>query len=123
MALGHVGMVMLIVQVGRLPGSPGGWRPWGGWRLTNYLTHSIVCTTLFYGYGFGLFGPINRTGLAAIVLTIWVAQLLISPIWLKYFRFGPAEWLWRSLTYGGIRSRCGIRIRRSLASAMPADLQ
>ncbi len=68
--------------------------------LSNYLTHSIVCTTLFYGYGFGLFGHINRTGLAAIVLTIWVAQLVISPIWLRYFRYGPAEWLWRSLTYG-----------------------
>ena len=43
--------------------------------LSNYLTHSIVCTTLFYGYGFGLFGEINRTGLAAIVLMIWVSQL------------------------------------------------
>jgi uncharacterized protein len=67
--------------------------------LSNYLTHSIVCTTLFYGYGFGLFGQINRTGLAAIVLIIWVTQLLISPIWLRHFRFGPAEWVWRSLTY------------------------
>ena len=71
--------------------------------LTNYLTHSIVCTTLFYGYGFGLFGQINRTGLAAIVLAIWIFQLIVSPIWLKYFRFGPAEWLWRSLTYWRIQ--------------------
>jgi uncharacterized protein len=67
--------------------------------LSNYLFDSIVCTTLFYGYGFGLFGTINRTGLAAIVLLIWMIQLLISPIWLRYFRYGPAEWLWRSLTY------------------------
>ena len=51
--------------------------------LTNYLTHSIVCTTLFYGYGFSLFGQINRTGLAAIVLAIWIFQLIVSPIWLN----------------------------------------
>ncbi len=71
--------------------------------LSNYLFDSIVCTTLFYGYGFGLFGHINRTGLAAIVLTFWIIQLLVSPIWLEYFRYGPAEWLWRSLTYWRIQ--------------------
>ncbi len=97
--MGHVGMLMLIVQSGAL-----GWltrrlAAVGRMALSNYLTHSIVCTTLFYGYGFNLFGTINRTGLAAIVLAIWIFQLVISPIWLKSFRFGPAEWLWRSLTY------------------------
>jgi len=102
-ALGHVGMVMLIVQSGAI-----GWltrrlAAVGRMALSNYLTHSIVCTTLFYGYGFGLFGQINRVGLAAIVLTIWIFQLIVSPIWLKYFRFGPAEWLWRSLTYWRIQ--------------------
>ena len=98
-ALGHVGLLMLIIQSGAL-----GWltrrlAAVGRMALSNYLTHSIVCTTLFYGYGFGLFGTINRTGLAAIVLAIWIVQLVVSPIWLKWFRFGPAEWLWRSLTY------------------------
>jgi uncharacterized protein len=98
-ALGHVGLLMLIVQSGAL-----GWLTTrlaavGRMALSNYLFDSIACTTLFYGYGFGLFGQINRTGLAAIVLTFWVLQLLVSPIWLKYFRYGPAEWLWRSLTY------------------------
>jgi uncharacterized protein len=98
-ALGHVGLLMLIVQSGAL-----GWltrrlAAVGRMALSNYLTHSIVCTTLFYGYGFGLFGTINRTGLAAIVLAIWIVQLVVSPIWLRSFRFGPAEWLWRSLTY------------------------
>jgi uncharacterized protein len=98
-ALGHVGMVMLIVQSGALAWLTKRLAAVGRMALSNYLTHSIVCTTLFYGYGFGLFGTINRTGLAAIVLVIWVSQLLISPIWLRHFRFGPAEWLWRSLTY------------------------
>ncbi len=98
-ALGHVGLVMLIVQSGALAWLTKRLAAVGRMALSNYLTHSIVCTTLFYGYGFGLFGDINRTGLAAIVLIIWVTQLLISPIWLRHFRYGPAEWLWRSLTY------------------------
>ncbi len=99
-ALGHVGLIMLIVQSGALSWLTTRLAAVGRMALSNYLTHSIVCTTLFYGYGFGLFGHVNRTGLAAIVITIWVCQLVISPIWLKYFRYGPAEWLWRSLTYG-----------------------
>jgi uncharacterized protein len=98
-ALGHVGLIMLIVRSGAISWLTRRLAAVGRMALTNYLTHSIVCTTLFYGYGFGLFGQINRTGLAAIVLTIWVLQLWLSPIWLMHFRFGPAEWLWRSLTY------------------------
>jgi uncharacterized protein len=98
-ALGHVGMMMLVVQSGAIKWLTDRLAAVGRMALSNYLTHSIVCTTLFYGYGFGLFGDINRKGLAAIVLIIWVSQLLISPIWLRHFRFGPAEWLWRSLTY------------------------
>ncbi len=98
-ALGHVGAMMLIVQSGAL-----GWlvrrlAAVGRMALSNYLTHSIFFTTLFYGYGFGLYGTINRTGLAAMVLAMWAFQLVVSPIWLSHFRFGPAEWLWRSLTY------------------------
>jgi uncharacterized protein len=98
-ALGHVGLLMMIVQSGALSWLTRRLAAVGRMALSNYLTHSLVCTTLFYGYGFGLFGHINRVGMAAIVLAIWVFQLLVSPIWLKHFRFGPAEWLWRSLTY------------------------
>jgi uncharacterized protein len=98
-ALGHVGLLMLIIQSGAISWLTTRLAAVGRMALSNYLFDSILCTTLFYGYGFGLFGGINRLGLAAIVLTIWIFQLLVSPIWLKYFRFGPAEWLWRSLTY------------------------
>jgi uncharacterized protein len=98
-AMGHVGLVMLIIQSGAIAWLTRRLAAVGRMALSNYLTHSLVCTTLFYGYGFGLYGTINRTGLAAIVLAIWAFQLIVSPIWLKYFRFGPAEWLWRSLTY------------------------
>ena len=98
-ALGHVGALMLIYKAGRLTWLTRRLAAVGRMALTNYLTHSIVCTTLFYGYGLGAFGHVNRTGLAGIVLVIWIVQLLASPIWLEHFRFGPAEWLWRSLTY------------------------
>ncbi len=102
-ALGHVGMLMLVVQSGLIAWLTTRLAAVGRMALSNYLTHSLVCTTLFYGYGFGLFGHINRTGLAGIVLFIWIFQLVVSPIWLKHFRFGPAEWLWRSLTYWRIQ--------------------
>jgi uncharacterized protein len=98
-ALGHVGALMLIYQAGALTWLTNRLAAVGRMALSNYLTHSLVCTVLFYGYGFGLFGHINRLGLLGIVVAIWVAQLLYSPIWLRWFRFGPAEWLWRSLTY------------------------
>jgi uncharacterized protein len=98
-ALGHVGAIMLVYQSGALAWLTRRLAAVGRMALSNYLTHSIVCTTLFYGYGFGLFGKVDRTGLLGIVLTIWAVQLWLSPIWLKYFRYGPAEWLWRSLTY------------------------
>ncbi|HEX8813968.1 MAG TPA: DUF418 domain-containing protein, partial [Terriglobales bacterium] len=61
--------------------------------------HTVICTTTFYGHGFGLFGKVDRVGQFAIVIMIWTAQLILSPIWLHHFLFGPLEWLWRSLTY------------------------
>ena len=67
--------------------------------LTNYLMHSIIAGFVFFGFGFGLYGQLERSELYYVVGGIWLFQLIASPIWLKYFRFGPAEWLWRSLTY------------------------
>jgi uncharacterized protein len=71
----------------------------GRMAFSNYIMHTLICGFIFYGHGLGLFGQVDRTGQIAIVFAIWALQLLISPIWLKHFRFGPLEWLWRSLTY------------------------
>ncbi|MFQ5632630.1 MAG: DUF418 domain-containing protein [bacterium] len=71
----------------------------GRTALANYLVQTIICTTIFYGHGFGLFGEVERTSQILIVLLILIPQMIISPIWLRYFRFGPFEWLWRSFTY------------------------
>ena len=57
------------------------------------------CTIVLYGHGFGLYGQVERKFQILMVISIWVFQLIITNIWLRYFRFGPAEWLWRSLTY------------------------
>ncbi len=98
-ALAHVGVVMLICKAGVLTWLSRRLAAVGQMALTNYLMHTIICTTIFYGYGFGLFGQIERFGLLGFVLAVWILQLSISPIWLRRYRFGPAEWLWRSLTY------------------------
>jgi uncharacterized protein len=57
-------------------------------------------TTLFYGYGLGLYGDLPRVWQQALVVIVVGLQLMVSPWWLRHFRFGPMEWLWRSLTYG-----------------------
>jgi uncharacterized protein len=71
----------------------------GRMAFTNYLMHSVILTTVFYGYGFGLYGQVPRAGQMAIVVAVLGLQLWYSPLWLKHFRFGPAEWAWRSLSY------------------------
>lgn len=98
-AAGHVGLVMLVVQSGVLLWLVRRLAAVGQMALTNYLTHTLVCTTFFYGYGLGYYGLLQRHQLYYLVAAIWVAQLILSPVWLRHFQFGPAEWAWRSLTY------------------------
>lgn len=72
----------------------------GRMALSNYLFQSIVCTTIFYSYGFGLYGKVGIASGLVLAIIIFALQIVISKYWLKYFQFGPMEWLWRSLTYG-----------------------
>ncbi|MET0243214.1 MAG: DUF418 domain-containing protein [Flavitalea sp.] len=74
--------------------------PVGQMALTNYIMQSVICVFIFAGYGLGLVAKVGPAQLSAIALAIYVAQLIFSHIWLRYFRFGPMEWLWRTLTYG-----------------------
>ena len=87
----------------------------GRMALTNYLLQSLVCTTLFYGYGVGLLGRLGAAAGLALALALWAAQLGLSVLWLRHFRYGPAEWLWRSLTY--LRAQ---PMRRGQAGALAA---
>lgn len=103
LAVGYVG-VLCAVPWERLPGMlTGPLAAVGRTALSNYLIASAVFTTLFNGYGFGLFGRFHYTELLAICAGFWVLQLIASPLWLRVFRFGPMEWLWRTLTYGRIQ--------------------
>lgn len=70
----------------------------GRMALSNYLFDSVICSVIFTG-AFGLYGVIPRIGLLGIAMLIWTFHLLVSPIWLTWFQFGPMEWFWRSLTY------------------------
>ena len=71
----------------------------GKMALSNYVFQTIICTTLFYSYGFGLYNKTSPSQNIGIVLLIFLFQLLFSRWWMARFRFGPIEWLWRSLTY------------------------
>jgi uncharacterized protein len=99
-SLGYIGLFMWIVRTGALQGVTRRLAAVGRMAFSNYIFHTVVATTIFYGHGLGLFGSVERTGQAAIVLGIWAVQLIASPIWLRHFQFGPLEWVWRSLTYG-----------------------
>ena len=72
----------------------------GRMALTTYLTQSVVCTLLFYSYGLGLIGRVGYTGMFIVTIVLFGIQMALSTWWLRRFRFGPVEWLWRTLTYG-----------------------
>lgn len=73
--------------------------PMGRMALTNYIMHSVILSTIFFGYAGGMHGEISRAPQMGIVVVIIAAQAVMSAWWLKHFQFGPLEWLWRSLTY------------------------
>lgn len=77
--------------------------PLGRTALSNYLLQSLICATLFYGYGFTLYGKVGPALGTVITVVIFVLQLPLSHWWLRHFRFGVAEWLWRTLTYGKVQ--------------------
>ncbi len=98
-AFGHVGLVMLVARSGVLAALRARLAAVGRMALTNYLMHSILLTTVMNGYAFGLYGHVERFYQMGFVAAVWLLQLAWSPWWLERFRFGPFEWLWRSLTY------------------------
>ena len=102
-SLGYIAIIILVVKSGKLVGIIRPFSAIGRTALSNYLFQTIVATFIFYGHGFGLFGQVERIWQLFIVFCIWGVQLIISPIWLHYYQFGPAEWLWRTLTYGKLQ--------------------
>lgn len=98
-AFGYIGLIMLICKSNILEAVKRVLSAVGKMAFTNYILMSILATLIFYGHGLGLYGHIDRGGQALFVIGIWIIILIISPVWLKYYRYGPLEWLWRTLTY------------------------
>jgi len=98
MCLGYLAWIVRGVQTG----APllASLAPVGRMALTNYLVQSIVCTLVFYGYGLGFFEQLSRAWQVPFALALFAVQVALSHWWLARFRFGPAEWAWRALTYG-----------------------
>lgn len=100
LTIGGASLVILLYRAGI---SAGLWRAVGAvgqLALSNYLLQTIFCTLFFYGYGMAHFGTLRLHQLYIIVAEIGMVQLVASVVWLRYFRLGPAEWLWRSLMHG-----------------------
>jgi uncharacterized protein len=108
-ALGHAAAVMLCLRAGSAKRGPSATpelglissrlAALGRMPLTNYLAQSVICTFVFFGWGLGQFGQWTRVEVYALVPVVWAAMLIWSPWWLARYRFGPIEWVWRSLTY------------------------
>lgn len=99
LAIGHISLIMIFCKWQKLQFLKKSLAAVGRMALTNYILQSIICVIIFTGIGFSLFGQLQRYEIYFIVFAIWIFQLIYSPIWLKFFRFGPLEWLWRTLTY------------------------
>jgi uncharacterized protein len=106
LALGVIALVATLWQKTAWRGLLAWLAPVGRMALTNYLLQTVICVFIFYGFGFGQFGRVGATKATLIALTIFLFQILMSSLWLKYFAYGPMEWIWRQLTY---RQRLSLR--------------
>ncbi|MBL0131693.1 MAG: DUF418 domain-containing protein [Chitinophagaceae bacterium] len=98
-ALGILGLIMLLYKSGFFKWFFSLMRPVGQMAFTNYLMQSLLVGLFFYGIGLGYYGKLQRHEIYYVVAATWALEIAWSHIWLRYFRFGPLEWAWRSLTY------------------------
>ncbi|PLW98991.1 MAG: hypothetical protein C0591_03455 [Marinilabiliales bacterium] len=98
MAIGYCAAIALMVK--DRPQWLGWFAPIGRTALSNYLFQSLICIFIFYGVGLGYGGKLGYSAVVLFALLLFGWQIIFSTIWLRYFRFGPVEWLWRQLTYG-----------------------
>jgi len=103
LVMAHTSLLVLIIKGRYFNALMKRLKAVGQMAFTNYILQTIICTLFFFGYGLGYFHRLELYQLYFVVLAVWLIEIIISPIWLKYFRFGPLEWLWRSLTYWKIQ--------------------
>jgi uncharacterized protein len=100
LALGYGAAIIGIANTERGKRLLGWAAPVGRMAFTNYLAQSVILGWIFYGYGLGLFGKLGVTSALAIGLAVYFVQVPFSAWWLGRYRYGPIEWLWRTLMYG-----------------------
>ncbi len=103
-----LGYAQLVVAAARLPAMAGVTRALanvGRMALTNYLLHTLICTSVMYGYGLGRYASVEYPALFGLVGAVWGVNLVFSTLWLRHFAYGPMEWLWRQATYLGFNTR------------------
>jgi uncharacterized protein len=99
LVLAHVAALILLYKSGFAQALFRRLEAVGQMAFTNYIMHSVICTLFFFGYGLNYYAELEYYQIYFVVFAIWGLQLILSPLWLQYFLFGPLEWLWRSLTY------------------------
>jgi uncharacterized protein len=99
LAFGYAATLVLAAQTPRGRAALAPLADVGRLALTVYLTQTLMFTTLFYGYGFGQVFRLGPVGVTAWAVMIFSAQIVACQWWLRRYRFGPMEWMWRSLTY------------------------
>ncbi|WP_194767224.1 DUF418 domain-containing protein [Tamlana sp. I1] len=102
--MGHAAIVILFVKGNVLIWLKNSLKAVGQMAFTNYILQTIFCTFFFFGYGLGYYDKLAFHQLYYVVFAVWIFELIVSPLWLKYYKFGPLEWLWRSLTYRKFQS-------------------
>lgn len=117
LALGYVGVVMMACRANWMPATRRRLAAVGRMALTNYLMQSVMCATVFYGWGFSFWQKMSFHEVGVVVLGIWTLQMLWSPVWLRRFPYGPTERMWRLLTYPSSRRAKSRFMARASGSA------
>jgi uncharacterized protein len=99
LVLAHVSAIILLYKAGYARPLFRRLEAVGQMAFTNYILQSVICTWVFFGYGLNYYAELDFYQIYFLVLGIWALQLIVSPLWLRFFLYGPLEWVWRSLTY------------------------
>jgi uncharacterized protein len=100
LAVGYGAAIMALMQLPATRRILSAFAPIGRMAFTNYLLQSLIFGFIFFGYGLGQFGRMGAATAFALGVAVYIAQMVLSSVWLRHYRFGPIEWLWRTLMYG-----------------------
>ncbi|HEV2702147.1 MAG TPA: DUF418 domain-containing protein [Steroidobacteraceae bacterium] len=100
LALGYCATLVWLVEFTSLRGLLSAFAPLGRMAFSNYIAESLIFSVVFFGFGLGLYGRIGPASTLLLGSSVYAVQMAVSAWWLRRYRFGPLEWLWRSLMYG-----------------------